>query len=311
MSSLFANLWIEKYRPTSIADIVVPDRVRQEILKFKEQKEIPHLLFLSGPGQGKTTLAKIIVNEILDCSYLYINASDENGIDTIRTKIMGFATTKSLDGKLKVIILDEADGLTAIAQQALRNIMEEYSGNVRFILTANYQYKVIAPIQSRCQSINLSPPLDGVAKRVVEILKLEKIGVDADQRKNLLQLIHNNYPDVRKIINLISKNVIDGKLDIQLQNNGLDFANVLLKMVTDKEDVVSIRRHVIENDMQYNKDYHALLKDVFNAVDANTDIETLKKRKYMIVLAEHMYRHTFVMDPEINCYSAFIHLSEV
>src|SRR5574344_2402208 len=108
---IFSNLWVEKYRPKTVKDIVLSDNIKEKFEEFRSQQTIPHLLFVSPPGQGKTSLAKIIVTDILDCTYLYINASDENGIDTIRTKIMSFATTKSIDGKLKVIILDEADGL--------------------------------------------------------------------------------------------------------------------------------------------------------------------------------------------------------
>jgi len=307
---MFQGLWVEKYRPQTLNDIVLTDRIKQEIVKFKEQKEIPHLLFLSTPGQGKTSLAKIIVKDILDCVYLYINASDENGIDTIRTKIIGFAQTKSIDGKLKVIILDEADGLTPVAQQALRNVMEEYAGNVRFIITANYEFKIIAAIRSRCQTFdNLNPPIEGVVRRVTEILKAEKVSVEAEQKPKLIDLIRTNYPDIRKIISVISKNVINGKLDIQAQQIGLDFAQGILKQIQEGTDPTAIRRHIIENDMKYNKDYHALMKDLFNAVD-HSEIDVIQKRKMMIILAEHMYRHTFVMDPEINCYACVIALAE-
>jgi len=311
MSQLFDGLWIERYRPRTLKDIVLSDRVKQEIERFREQKEIPHLLFVSSPGQGKTSLAKIIATEILDCVYLYINASDENGIDTIRTKITGFAQTKSIDGKLKVIILDEADGLTKPAQDALRNTMEEYASNVRFIITANYAYRIITAIQSRCQQYDITPPIEGCVKRVSDILTAEKVTVSPEQKVKLIDLIRNNYPDLRKIISLISKNVIDGKLDIQQQNQGLDFAQVVLSKVIEGVDCTIIRRYIIENDMMYNRDYHSLLKDIFNSVDLSTDIEALKKRKMLIILANHMYQHTMVMDPEINCYAAIIELLEL
>jgi replication factor C small subunit len=310
---MFDSLWIEKYRPKKLADVVLPDHLKQKVEEYRSQQEIPHLLFVSPPGQGKTSLAKIIVTEILDCVYLYINASDENGIDTIRTKIMGFATTKSIDGKLKVVILDEADGLTQQAQQALRNCMEEYSNNVRFIITANYRYKVIPAIQSRCQDYDITPSIDGAIKKVVEILIAEKVTVDADQKVKLINLIRNVYPDLRRIINLVSKNIVDGKLNIQQLNQGLDFAQGVLNKVLEGADVTSIRRHIIENDSLYNRDYHGLLKDLFNAVDGDEKLSTdiVKKRKFMIILAEHMYRHTMVMDPEINCYAALVALTDV
>lgn len=310
---MFDALWVERYRPRTLNELVVSDRVRQEIEKFRTQKEIPHLLFVSSPGQGKTSLAKIIVNEILDCVYLYINASDENGIDTIRTKILGFAQTKSIDGKLKVVILDEADGLTQQAQQALRNTMEEYANNVRFIITANYAYKVIAAIQSRCQIYDMNPPMEGCVKRICDILKAEKVSVDGEQKVKLIELIRNHYPDVRRVINLISKNVVNSKLDIQVQNQGLDFAQTILSKILDKTDCTAVRRFIIENDAKYNRDYHGLLKDLFNAIDIDENLSTdiVKKRKFMIIVSEHMFRHTTVMDPEINCYAALIEMLEV
>jgi replication factor C small subunit len=310
---MFDSLWIEKYRPKKLSDVVLPDTIKQKMEEYRSQQEIPHLLFVSPPGQGKTSLAKIIVTELLDCVYLYINASDENGIDTIRTKIMGFATTKSIDGKLKVVILDEADGLTQQAQQALRNCMEEYSNNVRFIITANYRYKVIPAIQSRCQDYDITPSIDGAIKKVVEILIAEKVTVDGEQKVKLINLIRNVYPDIRRIISLVSKNIVDGKLNIQQLNQGLDFAQGVLGKVLDGADVTSIRRHIIENDSLYNRDYHGLLKDLFNAVDIDDRLQTdiVKKRKFMIILAEHMYRHTMVMDPEINCYAALVALTDV
>ena len=308
---IFSNLWVEKYRPKTLRDIILSDSIKEKFEGFKSQQTIPHLLFVSPPGQGKTSLAKIVVTDILDCTYLYINASDENGIDTIRTKIMGFATTKSIDGKLKVIILDEADGLSIQAQQALRNCMEEYSNNVRFILTANYRYKIIQAIQSRCQDYDIIPSIEGCIKRISEILVCEKISVNTDQKINLITLIRNVYPDIRKIINVVAKSIIDGKLNIQQLNAGLDFAQGVLNKVISGEDVTAIRRYIIENDTVYNKDYHGLLKDMFNAVDIDTNLSQHKerKRKFIIILAEHMFRHTTVMDPEINCYAAIIALA--
>ena len=156
----FNSLWVEKYRPKTLEDFICTEANKDIIASFKNKEEIPNLLFTGTPGLGKTTLAKIIVNDILGCQYLYINASDENGIDTIRTKVTSFAQTKSIDGKIKVIILDEADGLSIDAQRVLRNTMEEFARITRFILTANYKYRVIPALQSRCQSLELTPPLE-------------------------------------------------------------------------------------------------------------------------------------------------------
>ena len=136
---MFNNLWVEKYRPKTIDEMVLSGENRAYFNTLKD--EVPNLLFVGTPGIGKTTIAKIIVQDILKCQYLYINASDENGIDTIRSKVCGFSQTKSLDGSIKIVILDEADGITIDGQRALRNTMEEYSSFTRFILTANYKHR--------------------------------------------------------------------------------------------------------------------------------------------------------------------------
>ena len=190
----FNNLWVEKYRPKSLSDIVLVEETRSIANSFKDKKEIPNLLLIGIQGIGKTSLAKIIVNDILGCQYLYINASDENGIDTIRNKVVSFSKTKSFDGGIKVIILDEVDGISLEAQKALRNTMEEYSSNTRFILTGNYKHKIIQALQSRCQELNLIPPLEGIAKRVLTILRSENIFKNNLETKR--QLLSKN--EVRK-----------------------------------------------------------------------------------------------------------------
>ena len=177
---MFDNLFTEKYRPKTLTDLVLSNSNRKYFDSITD--EIPNLLFVGTPGIGKTTLARILVNDILECQYLYINASDENGIDTIRSKVVGFAQTKSLDGKVKVVILDEADGITIDGQRALRNTMEEYSSGTRFILTANYKHKIIPAIQSRTQFFDLNPPFDTVLKLIVGIIKQEGIKITEDQK---------------------------------------------------------------------------------------------------------------------------------
>ena len=209
---MFNNLYVEKYRPQTLSDLVLSDGNRKYFESITD--EIPNLLFVGTPGLGKTTLARILVNNVLDCQYLYINASDENGIDTIRSKVVGFSQTKSLDGKHKVVILDEADGITIDGQRALRNTMEEYSSMTRFILTANYKHKIIPAIQSRTQFFDLAPPFDDVVKRVVDIVKEEGIKVEKDDKVNLVGLIKQGYPDIRKILNSIQKANINGKFTI-------------------------------------------------------------------------------------------------
>jgi len=189
MSYNFQNLWVERYRPHTLDELVCTSFTKESLLSFKDKEEIPNLLFTGAAGIGKTSVAKIIVNDILNCQYLYINASDENGIDTIRHKVINFAQTMSIDGKIKVIILDECDGLSIDAQRALRNTMEEFAGITRFILTANYKYKIIPALQSRCQSFDLTPPVDLAVKRCASILKKEGISVPDSEKVKLVEFI--------------------------------------------------------------------------------------------------------------------------
>jgi len=308
MSNNFDSLWVEKYRPQELADFIISDNNRSLIDSFKTKKEIPNLLFVGTPGLGKTTLAKIIVNNILECQYLYINASDENGIDTIRTKVTSFAQTKSIDGTIKVIILDETDGLSMDAQRALRNTMEEFAKITRFILTANYKYRVINALQSRCQSIDLTPPLDGVVKRVGYILKAEKIEVPAQVKPKLLSFIKDNYPDLRKTINELQKFSVTGSLNLSNIDSG-EILSLIFNEIK-KNNVLQLRKALIENESQFNSDYVNLLRALFNYIDSNEATPLLKKQ-YLLTIAEHLYRSSFVVDQEINCYACFIALGNI
>jgi DNA polymerase III delta prime subunit len=304
----FNSLWCEKYRPSTLEDYVCTNSVREFFNNVKEKEEIPNLLFIGTPGLGKTSLAKIIVNNILQCQYLYINASDENGIDTIRNKVTSFAQTRSFDGKTKVIILDECDGLTIDAQRVLRNTMEEYAKLTRFVLTANYKYRVIPALQSRCQSFDLTPTFESVLKRCVFVLKSENISVADDQKSKLVELIKGNYPDLRKCINELQKNSSTGVL--KLDNLKNDETLELIFKEVQKKNINHIRRVLIENEHTFSGDYVALMRDLFNYIDSREqDIE--KKKNYLITLAEYIYRSSFVIDQEINCYSCLIKLSEV
>lgn len=304
----FSNLWVEKYRPQKLQDFIISDDNRQLIEAYKSKKEIPNLLFTGNPGIGKTSLAKIIVNDLLECQYLYINASDENGIDTIRSKVTQFAQTKSIDGKVKVIILDETDGLTMDAQRALRNTMEEFSKITRFILTANHKYRIIHALQSRCQSFDLTPPQSLFVKRSVQVLKEEKIEVKDDQKKILLEFIQSFYPDLRKCLNELQKHSNTGVLKINSFKN-----DEVLKLIFDeikKKNIITLRKALIENESQFNNDYVSLLRNLFNYID-NSEKDLNFKKHYLLTISEYIYRSSFVIDQEINCYTCLIALSEI
>jgi len=305
----FNTLWCEKYRPKSLDSICLSDETRELLESFKEKKDIPHLLFVSTPGTGKTSTAKIIVNDILKCDYLYINASDENGIDTIRHKIIGFSQTKSFDGGIKVVILDEADSLSGDGARALRNVMEEYSSNTRFILTANYKHRIIDAIRSRCVLLNFDHNLSDIAKHCAKILLKERITIPPDQTEAYKSLIKNNFPDFRKIINDLQKYSTSGKLNIKNSIVSDAFIEELYDLLM-KNDIILLREYVIKNENAFQADFHALMKAVLNFI-YNKNIDSLKKKECILIIAHHLDRHSQVIDTEINCFACMVGLSKI
>jgi DNA polymerase III delta prime subunit len=304
---MFNNLLVEKYRPAKLSDMVLSDSNRKYFESITD--EIPNLLFIGTPGLGKTTLARILVNDILQCQYLYINASDENGIDTIRSKVVGFSQTKSLDGKHKVVILDEADGITIDGQRALRNTMEEYSSMTRFILTANYKHKIIPAIQSRTQFFDLMPPLDDVVKRVVEVVKEEGIKIDAEQKVKFVNLIKQNYPDIRKVLNTVQKSTLDKKfiVDETIDNNSI-IKHIHAQVISNNS--LKLRKYLIENESEFQGDYHNLMKLYLDYV-YNSNLDDNKKRQYIVTISDYMYKDVFVLDKEINAFACWVNLEKI
>ncbi len=299
---------VEKYRPQNLKDLVLSTETRGYFEKIIESGEIPHLLFCGPPGTGKTTLSKILVKE-LGRVYRYINASDERGIDAIRDKIIPFAQTKSIDGKLKIIILDETEGLTGDSQRALRNVMEEYSNNLRFIMTANYKNRIIAPLKSRAISFELMPPLKEVVNRIAYILTAEDIEVTKEQKPKLLNLIQQNYPDVRKIIGLVQKYTESNVLNIKDEVSNTSFAKDVLKQILKGNNLNSIREYIIQNEVDFNSDYHSLLKGLFEEV-YKLDTDNSKKAQALVLIGDAMYKHQMVMDFEINAFCCIIQLQK-
>ena len=307
---MFEDLFIEKYRPKTMADIVLDDTVRAKIEQFIATQSIPHLLFAGHPGIGKSSLAKIIAKEI-GGDYLYINASDESGIDTVRNKIQNFAQTVSMSGGIKIVILDEVDGTSSSggnsAQNALRNVMEAYSEVCRFILTCNSIAKVIKPIQSRCQRFDLIPPIKGVLGRVVYILNKENITLDAEKKAFIGQLVKKHYPDVRTIVGALEQSIVNGEITTRsisdLSNN---IATEVMDMIKGKKSITNIREYVIGKSMDFNNDYNLLLKNLFNVAFILEDEK--KKRDSMLIISKYLYQNGFVMDQEINATACYLEL---
>lgn len=306
ITKIYNALWSEKYRPKTLDDILLEDNVKAKINEFKTLGEIPNLLFCGPPGQGKTSLAHIIVNNLLDCQYIYINASDENGIDTIRSKVSGFAQTASIDGALKVIILDEADYITAQGQAALRNTMETYSSNCRFILTANIKHKIVPAIQSRCTSIDIVPPLKQAAQRVFNILKQENITIVETDKPKIIGLVKRTYPDLRKTINELQKSIIQGKIEINITGISNEFCDKILALISVNKPVEA-RTYVIQNEAEFNGDYQQLMRELLNSVFSS---DNKNKAEWCLVIADHLYKSVFVVDQEINFFSCIITMSK-
>lgn len=308
ITSLYDKIWVEKYRPSTLDELIIDEDNRRVVEKIASEEQTPNLLFIGPAGTGKTSLAKIIVNDILKCQYLYLNASDENGIDTIRSKVTNFAQTKSFDGKLKVIILDEADGISPQGQQALRNTMETFAGFTRFILTANFKHKIISPLQSRCQLITLKPNIEAAVKRCCTILKKEGIEVIDDQKKKFVELVKSFFPDIRKCVNELQKNVINGKL--QINHVGIDnkFVETVFNYVTNS-NVLQCRSYYIENESQFQGDYQSLLKHLLEYMYIS-NLQDMKKKEMIAIIANHLYQSVFVIDGEINFFACLISLEK-
>jgi DNA polymerase III delta prime subunit len=303
----YQDLWVQKYSPKNLGDIILSSENRDFFSKINE--DTPHILFYGNAGTGKTSLAKIIVNDILKCQYLYINASDENGVDTIRNKVISFSQTMSLDGKKKVIVLDEADGLSTESQRILRNVMEEYASTTRFILTANYFNKIIEPLHSRCLLFNIVPNLEDCVKRCCFILKSENIKVDEEQKQKLLQYINSNFPDIRRIINDLQRFSINGTLVIKNTDQTKNLAENIFADLKNGNAPLEIRKMVISQERNFGSDYQQLLKEIFEII-YESDLSEDKKKTLMLEVGEHMYRDNFVLDHEINFFCCILNIKK-
>jgi len=285
------TLWIEKYRSQTLEQYIGNDAVKTRISDCIASNDIPHFIFSGTAGTGKTTLAKLIVNNI-KCDYIYLNASDENGIDMIREKVKGFASSATFN-PLKVVILDEADFLTQPTQAALRNIIEEYSINTRFILTCNYIERLIEPLTSRCEIHILKPPsMPDVARHIcTNILDVEGVIYDI---KNVAMLIKEYYPDIRSVIKYLQAGVKDNKYEwIALNTDWLSKVVETLK-ARDKKAWYTIRQIVADAQID---DFQIAYKYMFDNLDK---FSYGHDAEISVVLDDHIWRAGVVPDKEIN-----------
>ena len=297
------SLWVEKYRPDTLEGYIGNEYILEKVKIYIQNEDVPHLLLYGSAGTGKTTLAKIITNQI-DCDLMYINASDENSVDGVRDKIRGFASSKGFK-KWKVIILDEADYLSHNAQAALRNLMETFSASTRFILTCNFVEKIADPIQSRCQTFVITPPSKKeVAKRLNTILTEEGIGFEMG---DLVTVVNSGYPDIRRVLNAAQQQVVNGNLvinkELTLEAN---YADKVVQELISKNDAktkfTNIRQIIADSGV---KSFEPLYRTLYDRVD---EYAGGKVGQTILNIADGQYKDVMVVDKEINTMAMILNI---
>jgi DNA polymerase III delta prime subunit len=294
-------IWVEKYRPKTISECILPDNIKKTFLDFLDKGEVPNLLLSGPPGCGKTTVAKALCEE-LGTDYYVINGSDEGRfLDTVRNNAKNFASTVSLssDAKHKVIIIDEADNTTPDVQLCLRAFTEEFIGNCRFIFTCNYKNKIIAPLHSRCSTIDFT--LKGKERqllagqffqRLQEILGTEGIKYD---NKVLVELIQKHFPDWRRVLNECQRYSSGGEIDSGILAHFTNVKTNDLFQCLKEKDFAKVRKWVVDN---LDNDPTVLLRSVYDA--CYTSLEGPGVAAAVLIIAKYQYQSSFVADQEIN-----------
>ena len=291
------ELWVEKYRPQVLEDYVGNEVIKNKIADYLKQGSIQNLLFHGVAGTGKTTLAKLITKN-LNCDLLYLNASDERGIDTIRDKIVPFASTMSFRD-IKIVILDEADYLTPQAQATLRNTIEACSTTTRFILTCNYLERIISPLQSRCQTFEIIPPSKDDVIEYSNYILGKEIEVHKCDPNDIVKVVNTHYPDIRKIINTLQGSVVDGQIKIDdnsLKNTQL--GDRVVNALQKKYKLHMIRQILADSGA---REFDGLFKVLYDNVSKYTD----REGEAILIIAKYQYEYTFVLEKEI-CVAAML-----
>ena len=291
-------LWVEKYRPKKITDCILPESIKKTFIEFVGQKEIPNLLLAGGSGVGKTTVARALCEE-LHSDYIIINGSEESGIDVLRTKIKQFASTVSLQGGTKVVILDEADYLNPQSTQpALRGFIEEFHKNCRFIFTCNFKNRIIEPLHSRCSVIefkingNKNQLAHEFMGRTESILKEEQIGFDD---KVIAELIMKHFPDWRRVLNELQRYSVSGKIDSGILVNLAEVNLTELMSFLKKKEFGKVRKWVVDN---IDNDPVKVFRKVYEKLYEYMKPESIPNA--VIILGDYQYKSAFVADQEIN-----------
>ena len=297
------TLLVEKYRSKVLDEYVGNENIKKTIAQYLSQNDIQNLIFYGPAGTGKTTLAKLIVKN-LDCDFIYINASDERGIETIRDKVSGFASSASFK-PLKVVILDEADFLTIQAQASLRNVIETFSRTTRFILTCNYVERIIDPLQSRCQTLKIVPPSkQDIAYHLINVLKEEKVDCTADDLKSI---INQYYPDIRKMLNTIQLSIQSDEvvIDKSILVSSNYMAQVLKELSKAKPNWREIRQIIANANVQ---DFEELYRYLYDNASVYADE---REGMVAIYINEYSYQANFRIDKEINALALIAKLIEL
>ena len=292
-------LWVEKYRPRTVEQTILPKSLKDTFLQITSTGELPNLLFTGTAGVGKTTVARALCNE-LDLDYILINGSEEGNIDTLRNKVKQFASTGSLHGGYKVVILDEADYLNPQSTQpALRGFIEEFANNCRFILTCNFKNRIIEPLHSRCSVYEFAIPNDQKPemagqffKRATEILKQENVEFVPDA---VAQLITKHFPDWRRVLNELQRYSVSGKIDAGMLVN-LSDTNIktLMKTLKDK-DFKGMRQWVVNN---IDTEPQAIFRKIYDSMSEYIKPQSIPQ--LVLILADYQYKNAFVADHELN-----------
>ncbi len=299
------SLWVERYRPVSLENYIGNEHLKTKVSRYISTGDIPHLLLHGKAGTGKTTLAKLLVSNI-DCDQMYVNASDENNVETVRNKIKMFASSVGFKD-LKVIILDECDFLTPNAQAALRNLMETFSKHCRFILTCNYVERIIDPIQSRCQSFQIIPPSKKeVAIHTSSILNTEGVSFDNEQ---IVTMVNSSYPDIRRIINAVQRNIVDNQLIVDTESlvqNDYKLQVLEILQTQDKKNAFKNLRQLLA-DSQI-RDYADLFRLLYDEVDSYGKGHIAE---VILTIAKYELSDAQVVDKEINAMAMLIEILNI
>ena len=296
------DTWTEKYRPTKLEDIILSETNRRYFSAINGITN--NYLFLGKSGTGKNCMAKYLQDTYAPESTLYLNASSESGIDVVRNKISDFISTVSWDGNNKLVILSEFDGFSKAAQDALREIMEQHLNDVRFILTGNYRNKITAAIKSRCESFEFTVGIRDIASIVVRILKAENITNWSDHKPEINAIIKKNYPDIRITLNELQKLCVTGQFYPETVKD-TNLPEKVIEMLKNKSNVFDIRKYVLDNDTEYDNDFHVLMRKLFDLYVKDANLGAC------LLTADHMGKHQQVMDTEVNFCGLLFNLSKL